>query len=306
MMVKSFAEQVPPPRRLRQVPHRAPEADAADAAPPAPLSAVPSTLRIPLAARALGDTLFPRMAVGDAHAGRWLAAMGDDGRQWLEDRASVYGVLARTRVFRELASSHLSRHPAGHVVNLGCGLSHYFQWLDNGRSRMTDADLPEVVDLRRRLAGSPGERQMLAELDLCRPGWWDRLHLAPGRGSEPVFLMSEGVLMYLPPASVTAILAEFGERAPAGSVFAFDAMCWLAAGRARQHPSVRHTQAEFTWGPRRPSDLTRPHPRLRLAAVHQVMEGYNPLYAAMGSAFRLLLGVPFYALYELRAEDATP
>lgn len=270
-----------------------------------PLSAVPSTLRIPLAARAFGDALFPQVAVGDAHARAWLAAVGDDGRQWLDDRPSVYGVLARTRVFRERAAAYLAQHPAGQVVNLGCGLSHYFQWLDNGRCRMLDADLPEVVAIRRRLPGArpAGPRQRLAGLDLALPGWWDRLGLAPRRRAAPVFLMCEGVLMYQPPATVAAILAEFGERAPAGSVFVCDALSGLASGHARLHPSVRYTGAEFGWGLLRLAELTEPHARLQLAAVHQVMEGYAPLYALMGLSFQLFMGVPFYALYELRVRD---
>ncbi|MFT3802374.1 MAG: class I SAM-dependent methyltransferase [Burkholderiaceae bacterium] len=265
--------------------------------------AISDTLRIPLAARALGDALFPEVAVHDVCAAKALARLGDDGSLWLKDRHSVYGILSRTRIFRDLALSYLNDHPAGRLINLGSGLSHYFQWLDNGRARMTDADLPDVIALRREFLGPPGERHQLVELDLCQPGWWDRLGLPPDRTGEPVFLMSEGVLMYLRPQVVSAVLAEFGERAPAGSVLAFDAMCWLAAGHAKQHPSVRHTKAEIAWGPRRPDDLLTPHPRLRLAATHRVMEGYGLPFSVIGPLSRLLLRVPFYALYELRTDD---
>lgn len=267
----------------------------------AALAAVPSTLRIPLAARALGDALFPQVAVGDAFARTWLDAIGDDGAQWLADRASVYGVLARTRILRERAAAYLDRHPAGQVVNLACGLSHYFQWLDNGHCRMLEADLPEVVALRRQLCVPGGPRQRLVALDLRRPGWWDHLALAPRRSDGPVFLMCEGALMYLQPAQVAAVLAEFGERAPPGSVFVFDALTAMAVGHAQLHASIRHTGAEFTWGPARLADLTAPHARLQLAAVHPVMDGYAPLYAWMGLSYQLLMGVPFYALYELHA-----
>jgi len=260
-------------------------------------------LRIPLAARAFGDALFPQVAVGDAFARAWLAAIGDDGRQWLDDLPSVYGVLARTRILRERAAAYLAQHPTGQVVVLGCGLSHYFQWLDNGRCHLIEADLQEVVDIRRSLPVPTGPRQTLAVMDLRRPGWWDRLGLAPRRGGLPVFLMCEGVLMYQQPAEVAAILAEFGERAPQGSVCVFDALSTLAVGNARLHPSIRHTGAEFTWGPRRLADLTAPHARLQLAAVHPVMDGYAPLYALMGMSFRFFTGVPFYALYELRVDD---
>jgi len=264
------------------------------------LPPVSSTLRIPLAARALGDALFPHVAVGDAHAARMLAALGDDGSLWLRDRASVYGILVRTRCFRELAVRFLADRTDGHVVNLGCGLCDYFQWLDNGRARMTDADLPEVLAVRRQLLPGGGARQHVRELDLRQPGWWDALGLPSARGEAPVFLICEGVLMYLQPPVVRQVLRTFGERAPAGSTLAFDALSWLAAGHARQHPSVRHTDAQFLWGPRRLEELTAPSPRLALEAAHPVMEGYGWPYALSEGMFRAFFGVPFYALYELR------
>ncbi|KAF1051163.1 MAG: hypothetical protein GAK43_02530 [Stenotrophomonas maltophilia] len=266
-------------------------------------TAISDTLRIPLAARALGDALFPALAVGDAFAREAMQRLEDDGQMWLKDRQSVYGVLKRTRIFRDLAGAYLRRHPGGHVVNLGCGLSQYFQWLDNGQARITDADLPDVIQQRLTLFGAPGERQRVLELDLCEPDWWGRLGLPASRDAEPLFLMCAGVLMYLQPAVVLAVLAEFGERAPAGSVLAFDCMCWLAAGRARRHPSVRHTQAEFAWGPRRLAELSCAHPRLRPPQVHKVMEGYGLPYNLFGPVFRALFGVPFYALYALQVAD---
>ncbi|KAA0889194.1 hypothetical protein [Pusillimonas sp. ANT_WB101] len=47
---------------------------------------------------------------------------------------------------------------------------------------------------------------------------------------------------------MASVLATFGQRAPAGSVLNFDAMCWLAVGRAKPHPSVMHIDAQFHWG----------------------------------------------------------
>lgn len=268
-------------------------------AKPPPLSAVPSTLRIPLAARALGGTLFPQMAVDDRYAADALARMGDDGQQWLRDRQSVYGTLGRTRRFRDQAQEFVAHHPDAHVCNLGCGLSDYLQWIDNGRMRMTDADLPEVMAIRREIQPARHERHSLAELDLTAPDWWERLGLPTSRDDPTVCLMSEGVFMYLEPSTVNAVLATFGERAPAGSVFTFDVMCWLAVGRAKHHTSVKHTDAEFHWGPRRLGDLTAPHPRLALQAVHQVMGSYSLFYKLLQPAFKAATGVPFYAVYTL-------
>lgn len=267
------------------------------------LSAVPSTLRIPLAARACGDALFPQLAVRDAYAASILERIRDDGNALPEDRATIYGILSRTRRFRALAQDFLQRHPGARVVNMGCGLSHYFQWLDDGEMRMTDADLPEVLDLRRELIPEIDPRHNERALDLARPDWWEQLALPRRRRAAPVFLFAEGVLMYLEPAQVRNVLQTFGERAPAGSVLAFDAICWLAVGHAARHPSVRATGAEFLWGIRRPAELAEAHARLRLAATHHVLDGIGLPYALF-APFAAMLGVPLYAVYALRAADA--
>lgn len=267
----------------------------------AALSKVSSTLRIPLAARALGDVMFPRLAVGDAHAAAALAGLGDDGRAWVRDRMVVWGILKRTRLLREAVAGFLAREPDARVVNLGCGLAQYFQWLDNGTASMTDADLPEVLEVRRRLVPRLGPRHTVMPVDLTSSGWWDALALPRERGGRPVCLMTEGVLMYLSPAQVRAVLAAFGERAPAGSVFVFDAMCWLAKGQAHWLAPLRRTGAQFAWGPRSPAEILHAHRRLRLDALQSIFADYGAPYSLVEPMFRAWWGVPFYGVYVLAA-----
>jgi O-methyltransferase involved in polyketide biosynthesis len=267
------------------------------------LSAVPSTLRIPLAARACGDAMFPQLGVRDAYAASVLEQIRDEWHALPEDRATIYGILNRTRRFRSLAQEFLEQHPGARVVNMGCGLSHYFQWLDDGRCRLTDADLPEVLELRRELIPETDPRHDVCPLDLTSDRWWEQLALPRNRRGAPVFLFTEGVLMYLEPQQVHAVISTFNERAPAGSMLAFDAMCWLGVGRAARHPSVRATGAEFRWGLRRTSELTEGHSRLRLHSAYRVLEGFGLPYTLFAPLVLMVLGVPLYAVYALTATD---
>jgi len=266
---------------------------------------VSQTLRVPLAVRAFGDAIFPRLAVRDRYARAALAALGDDGSRWIKSRPIVYGVLSRTRIFRDLAREFLAEHPSAQVVNLGCGLSQYFQWFDNGQARMLNADLPEVIALRAEIFSevsvSAGEREREVVFDLSEPGWWDRLGLPSDPSGEPVFLLSEGVLMYLGPEQVEAVCREFGERAPAGSVFAFDALWWRSVGQpAAGQRSADVGEVRYRWGLRRPRDLMAAHMRLRLGGIYPVMRGYSLPLSLAGALCRCVLGVPLYAVYVLR------
>jgi O-methyltransferase involved in polyketide biosynthesis len=273
---------------------------------PAWLDPVESTLVIPLVARALGDRLFPNMAVNDCVAATALAGLELDAQDYLEDRLSVYGVLARTHILRELAQDFFNRHPRGWAVNLGCGLSSYFQWLDRGRNQWLDADLPAVVALRERLLPSQGQRHRDAVVDLSQPHWWQALGLPQGPHAPPVLVMLEGVLMYLEPAQVQHLIREFAQHAPAGSELIFDSLSWMAEGQASLHPSVSRTHAQFMWGARRRADFTAGQSRLRLLGEYSILDGYDAHWALLCPVFRALWGVPLYAVIRVGLLEAMP
>lgn len=257
------------------------------------MDAVPSTLLIPLAARAFGARLYPGLCVGDATAAQAMEALGDDGATWLADHASVYGVLTRTAIFRDLAAAFFARWPRACGVNLGAGLGHYFQWLDSGENRWIDADLAQVVALRRDLLPEDGPRRRTQVLDASEPGWWRTLELPT---DAPVLVMCEGVLMYFDADQVAGLLAEVAEHAAPGSMLVFDALSSLAIGQARHHPSVGRTAAEFHWGLRRVDDITTAQPRLRLTAEHAVMEGYGWPFVWAEPTLRWCWGAPSYGV----------
>jgi len=263
------------------------------------------TLLIPLAARAHAARLFPLLDVGDRYAAAGLAMFEDAGhRRWLEDKPSVHAVLRRTAILRGLAQTFFDQHPRALGANLGCGLSHYFQWLDTGHNHWIDADLPVVAALRERMPWPHHPRRHDRSIDLADGTcWWDALGLPATRNAAPLLLIAEGVLPYLAPEQANALLHTFGERAPAGSRLVFDAVCALAVGWAELHPAVGPTGAQFCWGPRALTDLSAPHARLHLLSEHNVMESYGFPYAQAWPWFRWFAGVPFYSVYCLGVDS---
>lgn len=299
-------------RRPRASAGRVPAPRSAAAPAPlrhAPLPAVPSTLLIPLAARARGNHYFPWLACGDAVAAGLLERLGTDVEPYLNDLPTVLNVLWRTRIIRDTAQGFFLRHPGGQGVNLGCGLSHHFQWLDTGANHWLDADLPEVMALRRQLLPARCPRTRLAEADITQPGWWHRLGLPPraagsGAAAAPALVVCEGVLMYLEPGQVQAVLHEFAQCAPPGSRLVLDVLTHRAVGTAGRHASVGPTGAEFRWGLARLADLSAAHPRLALRHAHSVAECYGWAGLALETLWWPWLGAPLYGMVEL--EVTTP
>lgn len=268
------------------------------------LHGVPSTLLVPLVARAWGGERFPWLACSDHDARRLLACLEPRARGLLDDWPVVLNVLWRTRVLKEVAGRFFAVHPQAAGVNLGCGLSNPFQWLDTGRNTWLDADLPEVMALRHSLLPPRPPRVRAAAVDLRTPGWWQRLGLPTAgaaarsrrRPVEPVFLLCEGVLMYLQPRQVCAALEEFAECAPRGSQLLADFISYLGVGQARRVPSLAYSRAQFRWGASRWSDFTTPHPRLRLLERHSAAECYGWWARLAEQGAEPLLGPALYGM----------
>jgi O-methyltransferase involved in polyketide biosynthesis len=109
----------------------------------------------------------------------------------------------------------ISRHPDGLVVSLGEGLETQNQRVDNGRVRWLSVDLPDAISLRERFL-APTDRFRHLGISALDPAWMDVVDPSAG-----VFIVAQGLLMYLEPARLRTLFAEIGRRFP-GAEMAFD------------------------------------------------------------------------------------
>lgn len=265
------------------------------------MTALPRTLFIALAARAQGAQSFPSLDPHDGHAAQLLMASGAEVQTGPADQSIVVNVLWRTQLIKQLGHDFFEHHPHSTGVNLGSGLAHYFQWFDNGSNRWIDVDLPEVIALRDHLLPTQSARCLHKALDITTAGWWKRLGLH--RHQEPLFLVCEGVLMYLQPEQVRNFLREVGENAPEGSELVCDFISPVGVGQSALADTPAHQDALFTWGAHNGLELAGFHPRLELLSQHSASEafGWGGTFAEM--LWAPVTGGPLYGLAQLRVSD---
>jgi O-methyltransferase involved in polyketide biosynthesis len=269
------------------------------------LGSIPSTLLIPLAARAQGARWFPQLNPHDLCAMPVLEILKANVQIYFNDWATVLNVLWRTEVIKRAGHQFFEAHPKSTGVNLGSGLSSYFQWLDNGSNHWIDTDLSEVISLRQMCFQVVRSHCQDKTINITQLGWWKRLGLPVGKRAKPVFLICEGVLMYLTPEQVHTVLEEVGKYAPPGSEIIFDVMSPIGVGHAAFHPSVGGTGAEFTWGGNNAEQIATAHPRLKVLSQHSVCEAYG-LACCMTELFLTpFTGGPMYGLVHLGLHNYT-
>jgi len=267
------------------------------------LDDVPRTLLIPLAARAHASALVPSLDPEDRYAADVLQRSGVQVQDLHQDMATVVNVLWRTRLIKHAAQAFFAEHPTGSGVNLGAGLAQYFQWLDTGHNRWVDADLPAVLALRQRWVRQRSTRCRTAPVDISRPGWLRDLERQLG-DAEPWLVVCEGVLMYLQPIHVRAVLRELADHAPEGSQLLCDFISPLGIGHAGMNTSMAPLHAEFLWGAHNGEEIASLHPRLELLAQHSVSEAYGWGASLMEYACSPWTGGPMYAVAHLRVGSA--
>lgn len=281
------------------------------AEPPLP-TAIERTLLVPLLARAAGAWLPPPLGHDDPGARRLLDAVleqASPGTLPAVDPWTALNVVWRSGCFLAAARAFFAEHPRALGINLGCGLSCYFDHLDNGHNHWLDADLPPVMHWREQLSARPDHgRQHALTLDLSHGDWWAAVEplrvavarsLAQSADAAPLFVMCEGLLMYLAPDRVRALLQTIAREAPAGSRLVFDAIADWGVGQARWHPTLGDSGVQFLWGVREPDALARPMPGWRLLETRSVGECYPWAFALAERWAQPWLGAPAYAVYTL-------
>jgi O-methyltransferase involved in polyketide biosynthesis len=123
-----------------------------------------------------------------------------------------------TREMDRYARDFLSCHPEARVVHIGCGLDSRFERVDNGQVDWYDLDLPEVIELRRKLIGDEGERHHLLGCSVLEEAWLEtvKIHLP-----RPILFLAETVFVYFIQAQVKSLVLTLRDHFP-GAELVFD------------------------------------------------------------------------------------
>ncbi|MEM7014982.1 MAG: class I SAM-dependent methyltransferase [Verrucomicrobiota bacterium] len=133
-----------------------------------------------------------------------------------------FGHAARALAIDAELESWIADHPDGQIVALGEGLETQFWRVDNGSICWLSVDLEETIELRRQLLdSSPSIESVASPISDLR--WMDSVE-----SDRDVFVTAAGVLMYLEPNQVQALIAAIAERFPR-SMIVFDGIPrWLS------------------------------------------------------------------------------
>jgi O-methyltransferase involved in polyketide biosynthesis len=217
------------------------------------LSGVAETLLLPLYIRAM-ESQRPDALIRDDRAVALIRQINPDS-SWVQrmmvDEEDRVGLVLRNREFDRYVRDFLARNPDAAVVHIGCGLDSRFERVDNGRVEWYDLDLPEVIELRRRLIGSEGSRYHLLACSAFEGAWLDTVsphHL------RPFLFVAEGVLMYFEEAQVRSLVLMLWEHFP-GAELVFDAFSPFLVRMNNFRISRTKIGARYRWGLKRGKDL---------------------------------------------------
>jgi methyltransferase (TIGR00027 family) len=217
------------------------------------LSGVAETLLITLTIRGF-ESQRPDALVKDERAEVLVSQMDQDFLRSKLARIKDYSQVAtilRSREFDRYAQDFLARHSQAVVVHIGCGLDTRFDRVDDGQVEWYDLDLPEVIQLRRKLIGGEGERYHLLACSVLDNAWLETVS-----AQRPFLFLAEGVLMYLEEAQVKSLVLTLKEHFP-GAELAFDTFSPFFNWANNLRVTLTKVGARSHWALKRGTDLER-------------------------------------------------
>lgn len=206
---------------------------------------VAETLLIPLYMRAKESRSKGDAILKDTMAEQLVDSIEYDYSQFDGAKMSEVGCVVRGKYFDDAIRRFILSHPHPVVVNVGCGLDTRYQRIGNDQAAVFyELDLPEVIDLRRKLIPETGEDHYIAA-SLLETGWMDALKKQHPEG-QFIFVV-EGVLMYFYEEQVKTVLKHIAERFSGGELW-FDVCGKMMVKSGAKPDSLRKSAAEIRSG----------------------------------------------------------
>ncbi len=184
-------------------------------------NSVQETLVIPLYGRKLCTERFPNL-FRDEKAVELIGRIDYDFSA-LEKRSKSFAhrfgaleVAMRENDLMIEAKEYLKDHPRAALVNLGCGLDQTAENCDNGKCRIYNLDLPDVIAVRNELLPENGRIRNIAA-DLNDRSWFDKIDSQNG-----VCFLAAGVFYYFKTEQIRRLFNSMAQRFPGGRLV-FDA-----------------------------------------------------------------------------------
>lgn len=236
---------------------------------------VQSTMLITLFLRAL-DCKEKEPILGDRFAADAVDRIDYD---WTTvDKPNItrnrFGVALRAKQFDAWVADFLRGNPGATVLQLACGLDSRAFRLDlPAEVRWFDVDLPDVMDLRRKLYDEADGYRMIAA-SVTDDAW-----LAQIPADTPVLIVAEGLLMYLHETEVRHLLQRLTSHFRTGELIFDGVTPWVAkTTQLLKKYLSRWYHYPAYWTPTRDSsDIQRWNPRLHYLDHVAVMTQYQQI-----------------------------
>jgi methyltransferase (TIGR00027 family) len=225
---------------------------------PGEITNVSDTALMAAACRAL-ETELEDALVRDPVAAQLAGERGLAILQALPHSAVLrFGIAIRTRFVDELLLEALAAYPIRTVLSVGCGLDTRPWRLDLASDlRWIEIDFPGILDYKDRLlSGEPLRcRRERLSVDLNDPAQMRTMYEAAR--PSPALMITEGLLFYLPAATVEALAAETGVAHWISDIST--AAFTNAVGGPDAMQFVRHVQASDSLTGEQVLDVLRRH-----------------------------------------------
>ena len=195
------------------------------------------TLLIPLYSKAQDNPLFD-----DKKAKEILAGVEYDFAKLKTPEKTAVTLRIRAKQLDAYTRQFIAAHPNALIIHLGCGLDSRCERMEHPAAKWIDLDMPDVIALRRKFYPESESYRMIAS-SVTDLSWIDNVD-SEGR---PVFVVMEGLLMYLHESDVKALILRLLEKFP-GCEMVFDAFSKMTVDRIQAHPSLQKTGATIHWG----------------------------------------------------------
>ena len=121
--------------------------------------------------------------------------------------------LVRAKMFDNIILDFLKNHPQATIVNLGAGLDTTFYCVDNGLLNWYDIDLPEVIEIRRKLI-SETDRSHYIDESIFDMQWLNRIN----KNKDGLLFISGGVLEYFDKKVVKNFFSNLANNFPESEI----------------------------------------------------------------------------------------